>query len=222
MNNKILFSVVLLIFSVFTVQAQIAEETRALNHSSNNAMVLEVKDADEKFVNKIWKNFLEDYYDAKTKWMRKEHYWLSDNAEIAGLGGSNTVDIYGLAEQKGKHVEMLVWVDLGGAYLSSTTHPDRYEEGERMMNRFAIEIEKEKTKITLKEEEKELKSIQSELKKLVAANQRYHKDIERAKEAIKKAEADIEQNIKAQEATSIKIESQEKVIQTVQKKLTGL
>ena len=209
-------------FSVTISQAQVSEQTLAMSWGSNNAMVLEIPDSDAKLVNKLWKGFLEKEYNSKTKWMRKENHWMSDDAQIAGLGGANTVDIYARADQSGSNVNVVMWVDLGGAYLASETHPDRYTEGEKMLMRFALEVARENTSLELKDEEKELKQIQSELKKLQSENARYHKEIEKAQEAIRKAEASIEQNLKDQEATAKRIEAQQGVIEAVQKKLKDL
>ena len=222
MKKLFLLSSLVALISLVNLQAQISEQTLMLSFGSNNAMVLEIPDSDAKLVNKLWKTYLEKEYKSKTKWLRKENHWFSDDAKIVGLGGANTVDIYGRADQSGENVNMIMWVDLGGAYLASETHPDRYTEGEKMLMRFALEVARENTRLELKEEEKNLKGIQSELKKLQSENTRYHKDIEKAQEAIKRAEASIEQNVKDQEATNLRIEAQQKLINSIQKKLSDL
>lgn len=222
MKKLLFFSLVVVLLSTSSISAQVSEQTLSMSWGSNNAMVLEIPNSDAKLVNKLWKSYLDKEYKSKTKWMRKENHWMSDDAKIVGLGGANTVDIYARADQNGSDVNMIMWVDLGGAYLASETHPDRYNEGEKLLMRFALEVARENTRLELKAEEKNMKGILSDLKKLEGENERYHRDIEKAQKAIKQAEASIEQNLKDQEATNQRIQEQQKLIESIQKKLRDL
>ena len=65
------------------------------------------------------------------------------------------------------------------------------------------------------EEAKKLK----DLEKLIKKNKGYHKDIEKAKEAILKAENAIQQNIKDQEMKRAEVQGQKEIMEMVQKKL---
>lgn len=210
------------LFSLNVVFAQISEQTRSMSLGTNNALVLEIPKSQEKFVNKLWKKYVENFYDSKTKWNRKTDEWLSDNASIVGLGGANTVDIYGVAVQQGENVSMTMWVDLGGAFLSSSSHPDRYTEAEKILMRFGLEVTRESIKLELKEEEKKQKKLANKMKKLKKANEKYHRNIEKAKEAIAKAEAGIVQNVKDQENATKEIELQRVAVDNVRKKLNDL
>ncbi|NRA48787.1 MAG: hypothetical protein HRU12_06615, partial [Phaeodactylibacter sp.] len=115
-----------------------------------------------------------------------------------------------------------MWVDLGGAYLSSRQHRDRYAEAEKMLIRFGLEVAREKVKIELKEQEDVLKGLNRDLERLVSEKDKSEREIERAKEAIIKAEKDIENNLQAQEDKADAIKAQEAVIRAVQKRLNDL
>ena len=203
-------------------KARITEQVRTMSMGSESALVLSIADADEKLVEEVWKNYIKDFYRGKTKKMRREGEWFTDDASITAIGGSNTVDLYAVIDQAGKDVDFLLWCDLGGAFLSSDSHPERYREAEALLQKFNLEVTKAKIQQELDEEEKELKKLENELKKLENDNERAHKEIEKAREAIAKAEKEIEQNLKDQEASAQKIEGQKEVIEAVRKKLNKI
>ena len=88
--------------------------------------------------------------------------------------------------------------------------------------RFALEVTREKIKIEIKEEEGRLKKLSKKLKKLERANSNYHRDIKVAKEKIRKAEGNIEQNEIDQDDTRTAIEAQMELLEAVKKRLSDL
>ncbi|MEN0005553.1 MAG: hypothetical protein AAF798_15495 [Bacteroidota bacterium] len=222
MNFKsVLFLALLLSFSQLLI-AQVDQENRKMSQGVHPALTMMLPAVDAKDVDDVWKDYVKDFYDTKTKRIRKTDEYFSDDAEITAIGGSNTVDLYATFDEVGEDTEMCLWVDLGGAFLASAEHPNRYAEAEKMMLRFGIEVAKFQTNEELEAEEKKLKKIQSELSKLERANKRYHKNIEEAKERIKKAEENIVENEQSQEATKKLIEEQLKAVELVKKKLSDL
>lgn len=210
------------LLSTITLSAQIKEQVYAMSEGTKNSLALEIPNVSQKMVNDLWKDYLKDFYKAKPKWNRKTDEWFSDDADIAALGLGNTVDIYGKVEEKKEGVVVRMWVNLGGAYLNSKDHPERFTEAEKLMMRFGIEVAKEKTKMELEEQQDKLKELEKDLARLKSENERYHKEIERAKEAIQKAEKDIEENLEAQKEQEQVIKSQEAVIKQVEKRLNDL
>lgn len=217
---------ILLIFFVLsaglTLNAQIKEQTIKMSEGNNNALSLEIPNVSDKLVNEVWKDYLKDFYDSKPKWNRKTDEWFADDADIAALGLGNTVDIYATVEERKENVVLNMWVNLGGAYLNSKDHRERYTEAEKMLMRFGLEVARVKTEDELEDEQDQLKELQKELSRLKSYNERYHKEIERAKEAIKKAEQDIVDNEKEQEQMLKTIEEQEAAIKAVEKRLNDL
>jgi len=222
MRKAILLLFLFVFVACVFATAQVRESRRTMSQGSNNAMVLSLPDVEEKFIKKLWQDYIDDFYDVKTKKVRKAKEYLSDNAEIASIGGNTPIDIYAYFEGDQEDVELTVWFDLGGAYLSSTDHPDRYKEAEKMLMRFALEVAKESTKLELEDQEDMLKDLEKDLAKLKKDNDRYHRTIENAQKKIAEAEADIEQNEKDQLDAQAKIAEQLKAVEAVRKKLNDL
>lgn len=193
-----------------------------MSQGVQNALVLDIPDTDSKLVGKLWQNYMKDFYDSKSKYDRKAKEWFSDDVTIVAIGLGNTVDVHAQTEKAGNGATLTMWINLGGAFLSSSAHPDRYTEAEKMLMRFALEVARETTRMEMESEEKELKRLETDLKKLQAANDRYHKEIERAEEAIKRAKENIVQNVIDQESTVGKIDNQSKVVNTVRQRLNEL
>lgn len=217
-----IFLILVFFTSFFTdSSAQITEESKSMNLGVRNALILDLPDTKPSFVDKLWKKYIKTY-GGKTKKVRGGDEIFTDDAEIVGIGGANTVDIYARAEDRGTGASLAMWVDMGGAFLASETHADRYIEGEKFLMRFALFVAKENTQIEMEEEEKQLKRLESNLKRLERDNERYHREIEQAKEAIRKAEANIETNLLEQDETNQQIEIQKGVVSEVKRRLSDL
>lgn len=222
MKKAILISSTFLFFVAFIANAQITEQAIPMSMGTKNAIMVEIPEAEEKFVNKVWKDFLKGQYKVKTKPNKKTDELFSDNATIPGIGGANTVDVYAKSGQNGGNVNVSMWVDMGGAFLNSTDHPTQYQQAQDMMERFALEVKVEQTKIELAAQEKTLKKLKSDLKKLKSDNDKYHKEIEVAKDKIKTAEQNIVTNEQQQITTNQNIELQIEAVSAVQTKLSNL
>ena len=216
----------LLVFAIlfsfcWVSNAQIDEESKSMSLGVRNSLVLNLPNSKADFVDKLWKKYIKTY-GGKTKKARGGNEIFTDDAEIVALGGANTIDIYARSEDQGNGVNLVMWVDLGGAFLASETHPDRFTEGEKFLMRFALFVAKENTTLELEEEEKQFKRLETGLKRLERDNERYHREIEQAKEAIRKAEANIETNIQEQDQANQQIEVQQGIIEEVKKRLKEL
>lgn len=220
--RKLLLSLLFFgLFFCFSAQAQISEQSRSMSAGSQNAMVITLPGTTDKFVEKQWKDFMKKY-DGKVKSGDGKNMTFTDDTKIPDVGGANTVDVYAQINEKGDDVEFVMWVDLGGAYLSSQQHQDRYTGAEKFLMRFALEVATEQTKEEMEGEEKKLNDLEKDLERLERDNERYHKEIKDAEERIEKAKADIEQNLRDQEETQRLIKEQEKLVEMVQKKLKDL
>ena len=201
--------------------AYIKEEEKLMSQGERNALVMEIA-AKDGLVEDQWKDFLNSFK-AKPKWMKKEKEWFSDNAIIEEIGGNNPIDIYATIEgSKGDITTISVWFDLGGAFLSSYQHAEKYKQAQKFMSKFNNEVQIALVKKEIEKEEKKLKKEESNLKDLIKDNENLHKDIENYKEKIKKAEADIIKNDKDQKDTQKNIEDQRGVVKKVQSKLEQL
>lgn len=220
---KLLYTLLIVAFAITFSQAQIIEEVRSMPQGSNNSLSLDIPDADVKLAKKVWGKYLKaNAKGGKTKSVKKTDITFTDNAEVVAIGGANSVDIYAKFTQVGANTSVTLWYDLGGAYLSSDMHGDKYTEGEKFLMRFALAVVVETTKLELKAEEKKAKGLAKDLANLEKKKAGYHKEIEVAENKIRQAESNIETNIKEQEVTNTAILDQDAVVDEVKKRLEDL
>jgi hypothetical protein len=212
----------LLFLFQLSLAAQTTTSRKTMSEGVYEAIVLQVPGLNEKEVSDLWIDYTKDFYSVRTKYNRKTKEYFSDDADIPGIGKGNTVDIYASIQEKGAGTEVSVWFNLGGAYLSVAEHGDRYLEAEAMMMRFGLEASKEMVRMDIKNQEKSLDDMMSDLKKMESDKSRLERDIEKAKEAIARSEQEILENLAAQEAKQKEIEAQEELIDVTKKKLKDL
>lgn len=201
--------------------SMVMERSESMSLGSNNALVVKFGEIDSKLVGNVWEKYVDDYYNGKTEWDRKQKEFFTDNINIQAIGGATPVDLHAKVEGKNDATFML-WINMGTSFLNSRDFPEQYAEAEKIVDGFVVAVQKEKTRLELEDQEKELKKLEKELEKLISANERYHKDIEKAKEAIKKAEEGIVENEREQELTRQKIESQKQAVEVVKTKLDNI
>lgn len=214
--------VLLLITAIFANLsfAQVSEVTYAMSQGSQNTLTIEIPGASKKDVEKTWQKFMKDYK-GKTKKDKKAKLIFSDNAKIGDMS-SNTVDVYAKVEEKGDNSQLYVAFDLGGAFLSSGSHPDKFDAGDKMLNAFALHVKRNQVKDELKGEEKSLGKLEGDLKNLVKKKGNLEDDIKKYEEKIIQAKKDIEQNIEDQKNKQTEIEGQQKVVGEVKQRLDDL
>jgi hypothetical protein len=221
MKNLLVILLFLFVSAPFA-SAQLYEKGVPMSAGNKNAITLSLPDVSVKDVEKVWQQYMDDYYDSKAKWNRKTKEWVIDDADIVALGRGKAVDLYTTFDKAGNGVNVNLWIDLDGEFLSSREYPDRYTDAEKLMMRFALEVAKASVQQELDQEDKQLKHMETDLRKLKSANDRYHKDIEKAQAAIKKAEDNIVKNVREQEEMVKKIELQMELLDQIRKKLNDL
>jgi len=162
--KKILTIMVLFAFAISTY-AQVSETSRSMSQGKNNALTISLKKTDKKEIEKKLEKFLKKNYDGKTKRNKKSGEIFSDNSKIEKMS-SNAVDIYAVVDDAGDDTQLTVWFDLGGAYLSSAMHTDRFPAGEKLLNDFALTVSKANIEDELKSQKKSLGKLEGNLKDL--------------------------------------------------------
>jgi hypothetical protein len=220
--KKSTFFLLVIMLAANSIIAQISEQMQAMSTGFNNALVLELPGANVDQVEKLWRDYLKDY-GAKPKRVKgNREEWLADDADIPGIGMGNTVDVYAVFEENSEGLSQYVWIDLGGAYLSSDRYGDRYIEGEKFLMRFALQVTKNQIEIELQSEEDVLKNLERELERLRRDKEDLEREIEDARAAIARAEDAIRQNGQEQKARAKEIEAQRQLIELVRQKLERL
>ena len=134
--------------------------------------------------------------------------------------GDNTFDVYAMVEENSDGGgNVLVAIDLGGAFLSSNAHSDQYKLMEGILYEFAVAVAKDVVQDEVDAQEDILKEHEKELSDLEKEQEKLQKEIEEMKKKIAENEAAIEESKKNQETKKEEIKVQQGVVQeTIKKK----
>lgn len=208
----------LIAFSVFSfAAAQVAEESRVMSAGSQTALTIILPGADTKFADAEWKEFMKNY-GRVTRVKKSNENWV-EGAQILDIGGVNRLNVYSASESVAEGAKMIVWIDMGGGFINSTTFPKEYTEAVKFMQKFAHQVKVDQIAIDLDSQQKALTKFESNLSKLQRENESLHKIIEDANKRIAEAEVNIVKNLQDQELAQQEIDAQKVTVETVQKKL---
>lgn len=214
-----ILALVLLLF-VTTVafgqrKIKVHEERESIGSGSNSALVATIYESSIDEIEKSWKKLMKDY-NAKVA-MKKEIF--ADDATIKDLS-ANTVDVYSFVRKSGDdEFEIVVAVDLGGAYLSSSEHSSKYKIMEKIVKEFAVQATLDAIKEKQKAAAKILLGFTKEKEDLVRDKERLEKQIEDYKSKITDAEKSIEKNKTDQVDKEKEIENQQKIVDEIAARL---
>lgn len=203
---------------------QVAESERSLVSKgvSSNSLTVDIPGASDKVALKVWKNFIKGH-GAKAKKQKKTSEWYSEGAKIESVNNESPVNITAKIDESSTGASLTLWIGMqDDMYVSSAAFPNDYAGAETFLDEYVKEVNRALVKMEIEEEEKKLKKLKNELKKLERQNKGYHKDIEDAKKRIAKAEQNIETNLKEQEESQSDIEEQIKALEAVRKKLNDI
>ena len=182
--KSILFLVVLVSTRILAqdkpITIEVRESNKELGGAMHNALLVTIYEAEKNDIEKAWKNKMKKY-DAKVS-SKKEIF--ADNAVINELG-NNTIDLYAAIQEDGdkKHT-LMVAIDLGGAYLSSTTHSSQYTAMKNILYGFAVNLTKEAIAGQAKAAEKVLAGLENDQKDLIKSKENLQEDIADYKQKI--------------------------------------
>ena len=214
------FFLIALLLGVIRLSAQeivVTEGKEDLGGAKNPVLQVTIYESTESDVEKAWKSLMKGY-NAK---VTSKEVIFSDNAKITELS-TNTVDTYAMMSSTDEGVKFSVAIDLGGAFVNSTTHATYYDIAEKMVKDFAIDVCKKAVKAKYEAELAKQKKLENELKDLAKKKEKLANDITEWQKSIANAEKEIEINIKDQESTTTLIQDQAKVVEAVLKKLEGI
>lgn len=216
-----LFAAVLVTLGANAQKIDVRETNEKIGDGSHNALVVTIYQASADEIESKWKSKMKDL-DGKVS---TKDGVFADNATLKS-NGNNPVDIY-MRTEKGKEGEtrMIVGVDMGGAWMTSSQHGEQFREMKNIVNDFAIKMTKDGLAGITKTEEKKLDKLKDEQKDLVKEQENLKKDIEDYKAKIEeykakiaKAEGEIDKNKSAQEKKKSEVEAQQKVFEAAQTK----
>ncbi len=174
-----------------------------------DVMIANIYEADKKYVEKAWKKLMKRYSGKVTS----KSEIVATDVIIKRMMGNKRVDVYAIVKDGSEGIVLIeVAIDLGGAYLSKSTHPEKYKEAKAILRDFAVEVSKEAVREQIGDQEKLLGKYQNEQEKLVKENVNLKNSIEEYKKKIQDAEQAILDNEKAQEQQKKEVEAQRKIV----------
>ena len=202
---------------IFAQDVKVRESNESFSNGGHNSLSVTLYVNDVSMVEKAWKSKMKDFgYDKSSE--KKDEYFF-DNVVMKELG-NNTLDVYSkVVEQKGeKSVQLVAAFDLGGAYLSSSEHKDKFDYVKKMMHDFAVKISKDELDDQIKAAGKVLSNLQDKQAGLEKDNRGLADDITNYNQKIKKANENIEQNKKDIETKKGEVTAQQKVVEGIKVK----
>ncbi|HKK74082.1 MAG TPA: hypothetical protein VJ953_03330 [Saprospiraceae bacterium] len=232
--KRVLLTGLLAIVSVFAFAQSdtsgVEEYSKGLNYRSveereammstgfANAFSIRVPSDDRRLVRRVWKDYMQSHYNGRTKYDRKTKELVTTKAKISALGGRQST-LIGKQEKLGNTIHFTIWVENEGEMVRSARNRRQAREADMILNDFVVEIEREKTRIYLKNEQRELSKLERKLRRLQNANKRYHHEIEMARERIQRMEENIVENEAEQVQSIEKIDRQQQVVENVKENL---
>lgn len=214
MKRLILPALLVLFTSSAFAQSMVNEAVVAIDGKSRNSLSVIIKDASVDDVKKAWKKQLKDL---KGK-VSDKTIIFADDCQLKSMG-DNTFDVYSVIEDLGENgIKVSAAFDLGGAYLSTADHPDKYPAAESLMRNFSVAQAKEVVKAEIAASEKILKGFEKEFSGLEKDKSKLEKDIEDYEKKIEEAKAAIEKNLADQANKKTEIEGLKATISDLEKK----
>jgi hypothetical protein len=191
-----------------------AEGERAMSKGVHSSFLVDFGIGEADDIADLWIDYQKDFDARKPKKRNDAGEYFGDNAEIEAIS-DNTIDIYSTVKSKkpAPGAVVTIWFDLGGAYLSSGSHPDRIEGTRNWLQGFRNYVLKEYAEEALEAEEDELNDMEGALKDARKGQEDIEeeiKDLEKELTALKK------QLGSAQKETEMKAEAVNKQKQVVE------
>ncbi len=192
---------ILILFS-FSL-SQVTESIEKFSVGTHNALQIKLIDAEKKFVEDQWKNYVK----SKGTTKKKKGEFKSTDIDLYGL--SHPVYWYTKFNKDRNDIILSLCVVSNEEFLSSLNQSDNFAVIEDFLIKFTFVVEKAKTEIEFEEGSKKLTKLQNELKKL---NKNYAKNtklIDKSEKKIKKLTKENDSNLSKQEKYREQISKQQ-------------
>ena len=195
------------------IDIQVREGSQSIGGGSNNTLTVTIFEASRSDIEKAWKKEMKRF---KGKVQMKKEIFADD---CSFKNWTNSCDIYAIVNETGDTKrEVVVGVDLGGAYLSSGQHSGQYKEFHDFLYGFAVNTTKEAIAGQVKAAETVLAKLEKEQADLKKQNAKLDQLIEDCTAKIEQAEKDIEQNLEDQLDKKGEVLKQAVVVEAVKEK----
>jgi translation initiation factor 2B subunit (eIF-2B alpha/beta/delta family) len=214
-----------LIFSLFisiTFLAQsikVKEKNADFSAAQNvNALNVDIPYASQDYVDGKLKKFFKGL--GKHKESKNEHSALM--VELKEMG-KIPFNAYAYALSSNNDIVTVTFgFDLGGAYLNSKEHPEKFKVIESMLEGFASNTVSNWVEGVVRDEKKVLSDLEKQQKDLVKRKEQLEKEIKDFEKKIEKNKAEIKENLENQSLKKGEVETQKKTVSLVEKQLKEL
>lgn len=206
-----------LLFFLFTgmaQQIQVRENLEEIDDGINNALVVDIPDADKNDVSRSWRKLMNG---AGAKVSGKTDI-VAERVKIP-LITTDTLVVFTTLVQRDSYVHMICGFRINGTYLSSLNDITAYNEAVRIVTNFALEQARLAVQKQIDDQKDKLLKLERKFKNLDEENKKLSRNIEDYTNKIKEAQSNISKNEKEKEQTSKDIDEQRKVVEVVQRKL---
>ena len=220
MKNFLSIAILFFVAAVNSYGQYAKEQETTMSLGNKYSYYVEIDGLSKKDAEKAWKDYVQSF--GKMKYNKKAKEYYLNGAKVPMINGTNTVDLYTRIEEGKDQATVYTWVDLGGAFANPQENAQAAEGCRTFMNDFWVYGRKIAVGNELAAEEKTQKDLEKDLTKLEGKNQDYHDEIEKLREKIRQAEANIEQNLKDQDDKKVAIAQQRKKVEKVVDKLNNV
>lgn len=197
---------------------EITESVSTFSTGSHNTLSFVVNNANLKDVSGGWSDLLKDW---KCKPKGKTE-WQSEECKAKTMGDRPFYVVSVVEEVPGTGVRVRAAFDLGGAYMSSTAHPDRFSAAKLMLHNLAVEQAKVVVRTEIAAAQKLLADRQAEFAALQKAEQKLESDIADFQKKIEEAKVGIGASRQAQATKLVEVDAQRAVVQSLENKLNAV
>jgi hypothetical protein len=200
------------------IRIEVSESAEKMSLGMNNCLQVYVPGTKTDELAEDFSKFMKNY-NAKGSSKKGEYFY--DNAEIKQFG-NNLVDIYVTTEQKAGGAELNVFFDLGGAFLNSHDHYERYLAAEDLLKKFGREAASGVIVVQLATVQKIMDTHTKEYNTLVKQDSALTKKIRDCEGIIKQAQLDQQTNRMNQDSKKKDIENNQKTMDALKETQKGI
>ena len=198
---------------------KVTESNEHIGNGKNNALVVTVYETTPEEAAGKWKSLMKEY---KAKVSMGDEVF-ADNAVIKTINDNNTIDVFAKTEKiKEGETKLIVAFDLGGAFLNSSDHKEKFIEAKKLVYDFAVKTTKEAIAGQLKSAgkvfsklEDDQHDLEKQQKRLNSNVEEYKAKIEDYNKRIKEAQDNLAKNKTDQEKKKGELDAQKKVVDAI-------
>lgn len=198
--------------------AEVKEVVGVLSMGERTGYAISLGDNSEKETVKALKTWVSDMQKKVSIDETGKHELKVTSISIPELS-ENPVNIYFLMESSKNDITVTGFFEVNGAFVSSTTNPDKVKACQTIMQKFGKRIEKIAIEEKVAAAQKIVKEKNDDQTSLEKKNKQLNDQISNWNESIEKAKRELEDNEKSQQEKKNEIAEEQKKLDAIQAEL---